>query len=250
MSQPPLVRVTPQTVEKTGFFCKMSGRKTEGYKRKRAWLDARFSEGLEIAMLGDGERGMIETMPGASCWRAIEAEDYLVIHCLWVVGKSKGKGFARLLLDDAEQRARAQGFKGLAAVASTGNWLMGPQILDRYGFVRTADDAPYSIHVKRFDDTAADPVFTGGHRDKARAAGAGLTAFVTDQCPYLADATRTFEVQAAEHGIPFRVERIETVKAVREKMPSPYGVFGVVRDGELFADNYLLPKQIAKLLER
>ncbi|WP_421854438.1 GNAT family N-acetyltransferase [Oricola sp.] len=249
MPQPSLVRVTPETVEKTGFFCKMSGRKTEGYKRKRAWLDARFAEGLEIALLGDGERGMIETMPGAHCWRAIEAEDYLVIHCLWVVGKSKGKGLARLLLDDAEQRAHARGYKGLAAVASTGNWLIGPPVLQKYGFEPVVEEAPYSIHVKRFDDTAADPTFSGSFADKAKAAGDGFTVFVTDQCPYLADATKTFEAQATERGIPFRVERIETAQAVREKMPSPYGTFGVVRDGALFADTYLLPKQIAKLLE-
>lgn len=246
MAAPSLVRVTPDTVEETGFFCKMSGRKTEGYKRKRAWLDKRFSEGLEIAMLGNGERGMIETIPGTHCWRAIEAKDYLVIHCLWVVGKSKGQGFAGLLLDDAEARARARGFKGLAAVASTGNWLMSPRILAKYGFEQVTEDPPYSIHVKRFDASAADPAFSGGYAEKAKAAGDGFTVFQTDQCPYLADAVKAYEAYADAHGIALRIEHIETAKDVREKMPSPYGAFGVVRDGKLFADHYLLLKQIVQ----
>lgn len=87
---PTLVHVTAENVDKTGFFCKMSGKKTPGYQRKLAWLKQRFAEGLDIRMLGEGERGFIETIPGEHAWRAINAEGYLVIHCLWVVGHSKG----------------------------------------------------------------------------------------------------------------------------------------------------------------
>lgn len=42
-------------------------------------------------MLELPERGFIEYLPGEHAWRAVHADGYLFIHCLWVVGKSKGK---------------------------------------------------------------------------------------------------------------------------------------------------------------
>jgi hypothetical protein len=51
-----LVDVGAEDVEKTGFFCFMSKKKSEGYQRKLAWLEDRFSEGLRIKMLTLPER--------------------------------------------------------------------------------------------------------------------------------------------------------------------------------------------------
>jgi len=37
----PLIDVNADNVTKTGFFCYMSKRKTEGFRRKLAWVQAR-----------------------------------------------------------------------------------------------------------------------------------------------------------------------------------------------------------------
>lgn len=42
--------VKPENIDKTGFFCYMSKKKTEGYQRKSAWLKACFAERLQIKM--------------------------------------------------------------------------------------------------------------------------------------------------------------------------------------------------------
>ena len=94
-----VVDVTKDNVEETGFFCCMSKKKSEGYQRKLNWLSRRFAEGMRIKMLGQGERGFIEYIPGEYAWRAVNAKSYMFIHCLWVVGKSKGNGYAGLLLE-------------------------------------------------------------------------------------------------------------------------------------------------------
>ena len=95
-----IVTVTAENVDTYGFFCKMSARKSAAWQAKRAWLSDRFAEGLQLRLLGEGERGFIEFMPGAKSWRAIEdADAFVVIHCLWVVGKSRGKGYAKALVD-------------------------------------------------------------------------------------------------------------------------------------------------------
>ena len=90
-----IITVTAQNIETTGFFCYMSKKKSEGYGRKLKWLRDRFGEGMCIKLLKLPERGFIEYIPGEHAWRAIHADGYLFIHCLWVVGKSKGKGFRK-----------------------------------------------------------------------------------------------------------------------------------------------------------
>ena len=69
-----------------------------GYQNKVKWMKERFKEGLKYKVLyvkeGNKEtsRGMIEYIPGEYNWRGIQANGWMVIHCIWVVGKAKGKG--------------------------------------------------------------------------------------------------------------------------------------------------------------
>lgn len=89
---PEILEVTAENVEKNGFFCYMSKKKSEGYRRKLNWLKSRFAEGLRIKMLALPDRGFIEYIPGERAWRAVHADGYLLIHCLWVVGCGQIQG--------------------------------------------------------------------------------------------------------------------------------------------------------------
>ncbi|HLE92221.1 MAG TPA: hypothetical protein VI753_13810, partial [Anaerolineales bacterium] len=104
-------------VDETGFFCYMSKRKEPGYKQKRDWLEARFAEGMKIKILhenGGRDVAFIEYIPGEYAWRAVHAPGYMVIHCLWVVGKGKGKGYGSCLTKECMDDARAQKMHGVA----------------------------------------------------------------------------------------------------------------------------------------
>ena len=119
-----LIDANATNVSDTGFFCYMSKRKSEGYQRKLNWLKMRFAESLKIKMLGQGERGFIEYIPGEYAWRAVNAKGYMFIHCLWVVGKSKAKGYAGLLLNECLNDAKRSKMKGVAMITSKRNWLI------------------------------------------------------------------------------------------------------------------------------
>ena len=76
-------------------FCGRKPGKTEGHRRKCDWLKKRYAEGLRFKVLRSrefGDIGVIEYAPGSHAWRPVEAEGYLVIHCLMVNRKHKGKG--------------------------------------------------------------------------------------------------------------------------------------------------------------
>ena len=238
-----IVDVTSENVDKTGFFCFMSKKKSPGYALKLAWLKERFSEGLRLKMLKLPDRGFIEYIPGEYAWRAVKADGYMFIHCLWVVGQSKGKGFSKVLLTLCEEDARAAGMNGVAVVASEGNWLIGKKLFIDSGYT-TVESAPpsFTLLVKKFND-ASDPSFSGSWEENQQAAGDGLSIFRTDQCPYIEDLTGIFEKEAQKQGITHRVVELKSAKEVREKSPSAYGVFNSTFSGSLFSYCYLTENQ-------
>lgn len=246
-------------VDETSFFCLQSRSASPGYLRKRAWLEQRFVEGLKIQMLGrrnqkrwTGQRGLIEYIPGEYAWRAIDAAGYLVIHCLWVVGQSRGTGGGRKLLDLCLADARAGGFAGVAAVAAENGFTAGRRFYEHAGFSVVAESDPrMSLMVYPLDVNAAPPTLSAGARRGPAGYPDGLTVFRSDQCPYIEDASATIVAEAEAHGIdPITIVELDSAHAVREKSPTPYGVFASVLDGELLSYRYLTPKEFATAVDR
>ena len=234
-----IIDVDRGNVEDTGFFCYMSKRKSEGYLRKLAWFKARFEEGLRIKMLELPERGFIEYIPGEHAWRAVRAPGHMVIHCLWVVGKSKGKGHGGALLEACVADARRAGAAGVAMVASQGNWIAGRKIFERHGF-KAVDTAPPSfVLLVRKLKPGRPPAFPGDWAERAARFGRGLTLVTTAQCPYNSDATRNILAAAGREGLKARVIELRTAEDVQARSPSPYGVFAIVLNGKLIGYHYL-----------
>lgn len=244
-----IVEVGQANVSETGFFCYMSKRKSEGFRRKLGWVRGRFNEGMRIKMLKLPERGFIEYVPGEFAWRCVNgAENYMFIHCLWVVGRSKGKGLGARLLDECEGDARKTGMAGVAMVTSEGTWLAGKKLLLKEGFKAVAEAPPsFTLMVKSFKN-APPPSFPQDWEARAGRFGKGLTVLRSDQCPYLEDATKTLLEAAAEMGINSRVVELKTAAEARRLSPSPYGVFNVVLDGRLLSYCYLLKDEFLQML--
>ena len=243
-----ILDVNETNVDSRGFFCYMSKKKSIGYQRKLAWLKDRFAEGLRIKILELPDRGFIEYIPGEYAWRAVNAKGYMFIHCLWVVGKSKGKGFATALLNECVRDAKKAKMKGVAMMTSERNWLVSKHLLEKQGFECVDQAQPsFSLMVKRFGK-AKPPSFINNQAAIQRRFGKGLTVVRSDQCPYIEDATTTVLDVAKRANIKSRVVGLESADQVRQLSPSPYGVFGIVLDGQLISYHYLLEKDLIPLL--
>jgi N-acetylglutamate synthase-like GNAT family acetyltransferase len=243
--------VDAATVDETGFFCYMSKKKEPGYKQKREWLLDRFKEGMKIKILhekGGRDTAFIEYIPGDFAWRAVNASGYMVIHCLWVVGKGKGKGYGRRLIEECVKDARAQGLQGVAMVTSDRVWLAGREIFLKNGF-QEVDQAPPCFHlmVTRFGK-GPEIGFPSDWEKRAKAFGPGLTVIRSPQCPYIENGANDLMTFAREKGIPARTVELKTARQVQEQSPSAYGVFGTVLDGKLLAYHYLLRRDFDRLL--
>jgi L-amino acid N-acyltransferase YncA len=246
-----IVTVDAENVDEEGFFCYKSKPKTEGYRRKLVWLRDRFAEGMRIKIVYEGKRsvGFVETIPGEYAWRAVEAAGYTVIHCLWVVGKGKKKGYGSCLLEECVKDARESGLHGVAMVTSSGHWLAGKKLLLKNGF-EPVDQAPptFDLLVKRFGN-AALPAFPTDWDERLARYGSGLAVVRSDQCPYIDRVTHIQDAGAA-FDLQTQVVELKSCREVQESAPSAYGVFNVVYDGELVTYHWLGEKELFKFFSQ
>lgn len=246
-----VVTVGATDVDEHGFFCYKSKPKSQGYQKKLDWLRQRFVEGLRIKILYEGRRsvGFIEYIPGEHTWRVVESPNYLVVHCLWVVGRGKKKGYGSRLLNECVEDARQQGKHGVVMVSSRGNWLANERVFLRNGFENVGSAPPsFSLLVKKVK-AGPEPVFPQDWEKRLGYYSSGVTIVYADQCPYMPDAVQQAVDALAARGIEARVVKLESSAEVRAKSPTAYGVFGIVCDGRLLTYHYLGNKELRRLDE-
>ena len=232
-----IIDVNASNVDEVGFFCAMSKPGSAGYEEKLAWTRERFQEGLRIKEVRHGGRGFIEYIPGRFAWRGIEAANYMVIHCMWVVGRAQGKGQGKTLLQACIRDAREAGLSGIAAVSAKGKvGLVDTDFFLHNGFHVVQSTCGMDLVALKFDHAAADPHFSLDLKKKARALGDGLTVVSSPQCPYTYERAQQVVESARADKIRARSLRVNSLKQLRQTSPSPYASFDIVYDGEVISN--------------
>ena len=242
-----ITNITPANLDAEGFFCYMSKRNSPGYKLKEGWLKERFDEGMVIKKLQLPERGFIEYIPAEFAWRPVNAPGYMFIHCLWVVGKSKKRGLASLLINQCIEDAKRKGFKGVCMLTSSKVWLINNKILLKNGFQPVAKHSPFDLMVKKFTD-APDPEIIDNFDPNLQKCADGITVFTSGQCPYMFDAVKIVVDFSQNHGLQHQVVELKSRGDVLDRAPSPYGTFSIVYNRQLLAYYYQLEKDLLKRL--
>ena len=235
-----------------GFFCYKSKPRTQGYRNKLAWLDQRFAEGLQIRIIREDGRsvGFIEYLPAEFAWRPVQAAGYLFVHCLWVVGRAKEKGYGARLLGACLEDAWAMGKRGVAATTRKGGHLVGNGIFLKRGF-EVVDRAPpaFGLVARTFGD-GPPPSFPQDWEERQARYGDGLTVVYAHQCTYFHDAVRETLATAAEVGVhTCRAVELQSAREVQERAPCPYGTFGIVYNSALLSCTPLSAKRLTGRLQ-
>lgn len=233
-----IVDINLSNVDKLGFFCCMSKPDSAGHGEKLAWVKERFSEGLRIKVIQRGGRGFIEYIPGKMAWRGIDAPAYMVIHCIWVVGRAKGKGSGKALLDACIRDARAAKMQGVAVVTARGKVGFADTDFFVHNGFHVVESTPSGMDlvVLKFNPANADPHFANDMKKKAKALGDGLTVISSPQCPYTYEAAQQVVSIAHAEKIPALSMRVNTLAQLRQTSPSPYASFDVVYNGEVISN--------------
>ena len=230
-----IVQLGLQDLLGTRMFCGRSKKYAEMYDRKAKWFAKRLEEGMRYKLYQHepGKTvGFIETIPGENAWRAVDAKGYLFVHCFWVLGKSKGKGYGTALLKDTIADARRSGYSGVAVVTSFEHWLPNKRIFIKHGFEQVDQLPPaFELFVKRFDTNARLPRFNRNTAALEKLPD-GLVIYRSEQCPYIDVSEMSLREAAEKLSLDITVIEVRTSKQA-QKSPCPYGVTGVFLDREL-----------------
>jgi GNAT superfamily N-acetyltransferase len=235
--------------------CTLCGNKNPnklGHRRKTDWLKQRYAEGLRYKVLRSekfGEIGMIEYAPANHAWRPVEAEGYLLIHCLMITHKHKGKGLGSLLLDNCLEDAEKSRCQGVAVVTSSDSFMAGSDLFLKAGFVPVDRIPPYELLVKKLHETAPAPRFIVDRKRLFKRYRKGLTILAADQCPYVAQTAERIAEASRTLGLEPNLVRITSAPDSRE-LPTPYGVFSILFDGKLIAGRPISATRFLTIMRR
>jgi L-amino acid N-acyltransferase YncA len=243
--------IDASNVDRYGFFCYKSKPKSTGYRQKREWLEACLAEGVRLKIIYEGTRsaGFIEYAPGEATWRVVQATGYVVIHCMWVVGAGRGKGYGERLLEQVISEAQNKGMYGLAVVTSSSTFLAKKGFFIHNGF-EVVDQAPPSFELLAMHfGQGSTPRFPQDWESRLQRIPQGLVVYHSGQCPYLPMFVSSLGNAACQMGIPARMVELKTSWEARTLSPSAYGVFGVVYDGKLLSYRPIGGKTLRQMLE-
>jgi GNAT superfamily N-acetyltransferase len=251
-----IIDINEKNIDDLELFCKKTKKKFAGYQNKIEWIKERFKEGLKYKLLivkegvNETSRGMIEYIPGEYNWRGIKADGWMVIHCLWVVGKHKKKGYGAQLIEYAIKDAKEVGLHGVIAMtADKGGWLPKRSLFEKLDFELVDEMEPYfRLYAKGFSDGTPKPKFHPISKEKLKKHNSGVTIFYSDQCPYVVDLVD--EVKEIPTTSNLNLVKFENCKEAQENGIYPYGTYCVVCNGERSLYQHTLKKQIQAILNK
>jgi L-amino acid N-acyltransferase YncA len=253
-----IIDITEKNLNEYGLFCKKSQKKQVGYQNKVKWIKERFKEGLKYKLLlvkeGEKEtsRGFIEYIPGEYNWRGIQADNWMVIHCIWVIGKHKNKGYASKLLEECIKDAKEAKLYGVVAMtAEKGGWLPNMKFFVKNGFEKVDNFPPYyRLYAKVFSENVLKPQFHPQSKDKLKEYGEGVTILYTQQCPYLPILVNDIEEIVIERDIKFQAILLEDTKEAQQNGIHPFGTFCIICEGEVIPYKPGIKKELITLLNK
>lgn len=252
-----IIHTTPDNIRDYGI-CGYKDIKRPGYPEKLEWLEQRFQEGLRVKTLyseQDGTQGMIEYIPGKYCWRPVEADGYMFIHCIFLGFKKiyKGKGYGTQLLNECIKDAQAENMYGVAVVTRKGAFMAGKELFLKNSF-QVADTAPsdFELLVKKFQTNvpAPEPRFKKDLVKRASKYSNGLTIIRADQCPYTRKNVNEI-LETAQKKFGLKPELID-LKNHREAQNSPcaFGVFCILYDGKVVAEHPISNTRFTNIMDK
>lgn len=219
------------------------------FSHKIAWLESQFKYGLKIKLLYvDGEKkpvGFIEYVPGEFCWRAVQANGYMFIHCLYVNGnKFKNHGIGKTLLELVEQDAREMA--GVAVLVSDASFMATRSLFLKNGYQVVAETGKDQLLVKQFRD-APLPALTNNKENLEKYTN--LTILYSAQCPWVARFIDEVNPLLESYGIKADIIEIRT-PGEAQQAPSAYGVFNLVYNGKVLADRYISVTRFKNIMDK
>ena len=249
MSKIDLIKVmSEEDIREYGLGC-LSNQKHPGFEAKLNWLKKEFKKGLKLIVLTiDGKStGMIEYTSSENFWRPVKSENYLMIHCLWIIHtKYHRKGYGSMLIDESIKEAKKKKLNGVGVVTSEGPWMAGKQIFLNNGFKLIETKGRFELLVKQFKKGKL-PFFINWEENQTFSKGYKMV--YANQCPMFAKCVNDLTETANEQNTSLKISEIKNPMGA-QNAPSGYGVMNILKDGKVIADHYISSRRFENILKK
>lgn len=220
-----------------------------GQIQKNKWVLDRLKEGMKIKLLltkNDGKLiGYIEYTPGEFAWRAVNAKEFMFIHCIWISPKKYRKqGFGSLLINESIKDAKKRGLSGVAVVTSSDAFMADKQIFLKNNFTVVEESLAYSLLVKQFEKKQK-PSFTDWKNQLKKYQG--LHIVYTRQCPWVDRFVGEMKKRFSE--LDITINELKTAYEAQHA-PSIYTSFNLIYNGELLSDHYISERRFENIIKK
>lgn len=245
-----LIELNHEILEGKGSYCLRSKKQSDGYIHKNKWLNDRLEEGLRYVQLFEDKKqvGFIEYTDAEYSSRVVYADDFLVIHCLWV--GAVGKGYGTKLINHCIEDARKRNKAGVVVVTNSDtSWTPSKDIFFKNHFT-VVDTAPFGFEllVYQCHEDSPSPSFPTDWEDRLKRFNK-LTVLRSFQCPYVDIATKNVLEGAEKLGIEVEIVDLKNREELMRLSPTPYGIYSVVYKGELITFHRLTVHSVIKKLK-
>lgn len=244
-----IIEVTTNNIaEHPQTICFINPQKDTYYK-KVEWFNEQFTNGLKIKLLYiENEKrpvGFIEYVPGEYCWRAVKAEGYMFIHCLWTNGKKyQHQGLGSLLIKKVENDAK--NMLGVVVVTSDKAFMTNKDIFLKSGYKVISKSGKEQLMIKPFKD-GNPPSFNKWEDELAKYKD--LTILYSRQCPWVARFIDEVQPILEKEKLNPTIIEITTPEQA-QKAPSLYSVFNLIYNGKLLADRYISTTRFKNIIKK
>ncbi len=249
MSRVELVQIKSEDdVRKFGLGC-LTNQKHPGFESKLKWLKKEFNNGLRMIILNvDGKgAGMIEYTTSEFFWRPVKSENYMMIHCLWIVNKKHHRnGYGSLLIKECIREAKQQKLTGIGVVTSDGPWMAGKNIFLKTGFKQIEKKGRFELLVYQLK-RGIHPSFINWKKNLV--SSNEFKIIYANQCPMFSKCIPDLKAVAKDKKVNLKFSELKSASAAKNA-PSGYGVMNIIKDKKIFADHYISGKRFENILKK
>ena len=220
-----------------------------GQIQKNEWVLDRLKEGMRVKLLltkTDKKLiGYIEYTPGEFAWRAVNAKEYMFIHCIWISPKKHREvGLGSLLINESINDAEKAGLSGVAVVTSSDAFMADKQLFLKNDFTVVEESAPYSLLVKQFEKKQ-NPSFTDWKNQLKKYQG--LHIVYTRQCPWVDRFMDEMKKRFSE--LEVNITELKTADEAQHA-PSIYTSFNLIYNKRLLSDHYISERRFENIIKK
>lgn len=244
-----IIEVNSDNIFEKGMCCSKNKR-AEGYNAKAEWSGLRCNKNLKLYLAKDYKDkciGYIEFTDSESAWRPVNAKNYLFIHCIVIYSKEiRGSGVGTELIKACEEEAKRRKKSGVCVMTSNGRWMADKRLFVKNNYKKIEEKGRFELYAKRFNGKNPLPKFNNWNLQLKKYKGWNL--IYANQCPWHYKSVKDLTETAKKYNIKLNVMELKESKEAQTS-PSGFGVFSIVKDGELIEDHYISSTRFINILK-